>query len=356
MLRKTAVCLIILTGLLLMMLSTSRTCMQLISDRRNEQEAWWGVQKPIYGDLAHMAYLDDVDMFRSLRDYDFHRPADSVGKVDLYMQGDSYTWKVPDTAFAHLGQYKFGWRFRDDIIYKLDTDRRNILLIEIAERYVRSYFSNTDILQHVRAEQPLAAIPHSKYRRYAALSFPSMDWLFNPNINQNLEYNIFNYNFINPLRHLKAKMNYYCFNRASGDVVIADNKPQLFLKETVDGKRVENSYYPLQPGELQTIINNLNSIYDKYKADGFDNIYLSVIPNPVTIIQPAGYNGLIPALEGHASLKMKPLSIYKIYQATGGKVYRTGDTHWNNIGLQLWLAEVNKILAHEDLAATAAHP
>ena len=51
---------------------------------------------------------------------------------------------------------------------------------------------------------------------------------FNKNMNQNLQYNLFNYNFVFPMFESKALLNFYLFNRASGDVVISKNKKYLF--------------------------------------------------------------------------------------------------------------------------------
>jgi hypothetical protein len=356
MLRRIGLYIIIVFALGLMYISTSRTAMQYISERRNENPAWWGVHKPVEGDLVTMAYLEGLNKYNAPIDYKFTRPADSIGNIDFYTHGDSYIWKIPDTAFAHTHSYRFGWRYRSDIVYTLDTARRNILLIEVSERYARMYFSGTNIFNHVKkAEPPAAGILPKPKVHYASVADAEHTWIddfFNPNINQNLEYNLFNYNVINPIRRAKAELNYYLFGRASGDVVIADNGQHLFIKETQAGKRIENNNYPLQHGELNRIIYNLNKIYDHYKQDGFDEVYLSIIPNPATIVQPQGYNRLIPLVEQHPALKMKVLSVYELYQKQGSKIYRPGDTHWNNDGLQFWLKEVNDMLRKEDSSAT----
>lgn len=349
MIKKIASYILIASGLFLLGISTSTKCMEYISEKRNESEAWWGTHQSTDGDLVGMSYLDYIEQFRSKRDYAFTRPNyNGPTNVNFYAWGDSYIWKVPDTAYAGIKNYKFGWRYRDNIEYSLDTAQKNILLIEIAERYIRSYFVDTDMYNHVyakKAEQTAALTPFPP-KRYAAVTIPDVSDLFNPLINQNLEYNLFNYNFINPTRQYKASLNYYLFNRASGDVVIAENKQQLFLKETVLGDRPENIYHPVSNEEIRNIIGILNIFYDHYRRDGFDEVYLSLIPNPATIIQPEGYNDLIPRLQNDTSLKMPIIDIYSIYhrEQRKRKLYRPGDTHWYNEGLQVWLSEVNKML------------
>lgn len=352
MLRRIGLFILVILGLGLMYISTSRKAMQYISECRNENPAWWGVHKPVNGDLVTMAYLERLGTYNAPLDYKFTRPADSIGNIDFYVHGDSYIWKIPDTAFARTHSYRFGWRFRSDIFYDLDTTRRNILLVEVSERYARMYFAGTNIFNHVKkAEPPTASLLPATKVRLAGVAGGEPTWiddLFNPNINQNLEYNLFNYNFIDPIRSAKAELNYYVFGRASGDVVIADTGKHLLIKETIAGKRIENNNYPLQRGEFNRIISNLNKIYDHYRQEGFDEVYLSIIPNAATIVQPQGYNQLIPRIEQYPGLRIKPISVYEIYKQAGGKLYRPGDTHWNNTGLQLWLNEVNNMLRKED--------
>jgi hypothetical protein len=345
MLKKIARDLLIITGIGIMAISTSQSSMKWISEKRNDNEKWWGVHPVTQGDLVNMGYLQKVDKFLSPRDYAFEPSQYPSHKTDLIVYGDSYTFKIPGDAYSGVKNYKYGWRYNDKINYKLDSTQANVLIIEIAERYVRSFLNGTYIFDYLKKEEnttaTLVSFPH---KTYAALPLPDISELFNPNINQNLEYNLFNYNFINPVRHLKASLNYHLFSRASGDVVISNNRQQLFLKETVAGKRVENCYYPLQEGELQRIIETMNTLYEHYKADGFTEVYVSMIPNPSTILQPEGYNMLIPLIEHHPDLKMPIISVYDIYKNTHKKIYATGDTHWNNAGLQLWLNEVNKRL------------
>jgi len=66
---------------------------------------------------------------------------------------------------------------------------------------------------------------------------------------------------------------------------------------------------------MPLICNTLNSVYCYYKTKGFEEIYLAIIPNPVTMINPqlGNYNGLIPKLYAVDSLKMRIIDVYTIY-------------------------------------------
>jgi hypothetical protein len=347
--RKIIRDLLIVAGLLLMVVSSTPYLMEVVTDLRQDREEWWAMHKPVEGDLVAMACLGYVPKFLSPRDYAFVKhPVDSAN-TDLYLWGDSYTWKIPDSAYAAVNKFTFNWRIQGDMVYSLDTTRKNILLFEITERDLRSYFSNTDVFYHVRSQTPAsAAYIHADTQILnAGFNFPFAA-LLNKNISrkidQNLEFNLFNYNFIDPVRKAKAYMNYRLFHRASGDVTISKNGERLFLKPTVQGKRPENSYYPVSDEEIANMVTNINLIYEHYRQEGFSEVYLSVIPNPATILQPEGSNQLIPRLESYPALKISLISMYGLFRNETKNIYRPGDTHWNNAGLQIWLGEVNKML------------
>src|ERR1019366_9750435 len=97
------------------------------------------------------------------------------------------------------------------------------------------------------------------------------------------------YNFIIPVFEYKAALNYYLFNRASGDVVISNDRDFLFLNETVSGTDIGSSYITIPDTEITHLVDNFNIIYDHYLANGFKEVYLSIIPNSATIVQPEGY-------------------------------------------------------------------
>ena len=139
-------------------------------------------------------------------------------------------------------------------------------------------------------------------------------------------------------------INYYLFSRADGSVVISNDRNYLFFTETVVKDRNSGSYCPVGMDEIDGIVSNLNTIYDHYKAGGFNEVYLSIIPNPVTILQHTGYNNLIPLIQNHPKLKMKCIDSYSVFMNIPGDYYLRGDTHWNKNGKQTWIDLVNKTL------------
>jgi hypothetical protein len=289
-----------------------------------------------------MAYLDKEKEFYEAKDYRFSRPADT-GNIDLYVYGDSYVREVPDSAFGHLSHYHFARRDYEDLTYRLDPHKKNILIIEDAERFIRLYFKYFSIFDHVIKENPTSCSGPAK----TALLGIKSDFLFNPGINYNLEFNLFGYAFMDPVKLWKASATYRLFGRTCGDVVVSENGQYLFLRQTVEAHDPLSSYEPIGPQEFALLTSHLNTIYEHYKKEGFDEVYLSIIPNPVSILQPQYYNGLIPALQKEPTLQMPVIDVYSLFAGSPdpGRLYRVGDTHWNNNGLQVWIGLVNKLLS-----------
>jgi hypothetical protein len=377
MFQKIVRYIVIFLGLALLCCSTSRQFMEWVSQARDNFGPW-GTYQYSNGDLVSMSYLDFMDKFRMVRDFSTKKPpSDCAGKVNLYLSGDSYCRRLRDTSFACINEYHFHKRFDFELKYHLNLSQKNILIIEISERYFRSYFHDLRMFKEFyyadklsSVEQKSNALPPSlqatvmsplvtPHQPTLSALLPldaanatndfwktfSLDALFNKNINQNLQYNMFNYNCIFPMFASKALLNFYVFNRASGDVVISKNKQYLFLKETVMPTGKGSSFSPLPKEELDTLVNNINAVYDHYRKEGFNEVYLSVIPNAVTVEQPEGYNQLIPDFEKDMRLRMKLIDVYNIFTTHTDTVwYNAGDTHWNKTGTQRWLDLVNGIL------------
>lgn len=348
---------LIMFGLVVLWASTSRTAMQYISDNRDGTK-WWDTYPCKHGDLVSMSYLDFVKRFNPDPDTSIiRRPAyTGPGKTVLFLDGDSYTWywHLKDTNFAGVCEFHYIDRYHGGY-YHLDTTKRNVLLIEISERMFREYFSTTRMMDEVvdsAIRKKSIALTHglSQGQMQYASFLPGLQFndLFNKNINQNLQCNLFNYNFIIPMFEYKAALNYYLFNRASGDVVISKDRNFLFLRNTVSLTDISSSYGPLTADDITQFIEHLNTIYDHYKAAGFAEIYLSVIPNSATIMQPEGYNNLIPLIHNDPRFRMKTVDVFTAFRNSKEVLYHPGDTHWNKRGLMKWIATTNETLVRDE--------
>lgn len=348
MLKKVLRDILILFSMVVLWASTSRTAMKYITDKR-DNTTWWGTYQCLNGDLVSMSYLDMVDRFNRPNPRGGFKHPYFAGRRNtvLYMDGDSFTWHLHDSDLLGLDSFCYFQR-NHGLKYHLDTTKRNVLLIEVSERYLQSYFSGLQMFDEVvdttvkKKNISMHYVPANAGMSYASL-LPSISVadLFNKYINQNLQCNLFNYNFMMPMFESKAALNYYAFNRASGDVVISNDRKFLFYKETVSKTDIGSSYYPISGDVASHIVDILNSIYDHYKAAGFAEVYFSVIPNSATIMQPDGYNNLIPMVQNDPRLRMKIIDIYTVFKNSNDIFYLPGDTHWNHKGKQLWLDIVN---------------
>lgn len=347
----------LIAGVGVLYISTSRKMMGEISAARYSPPwgTWWRPHDVSGGDLVGMAYLERVDKFVDTVSDKFPVAEKGAGKIDLYIWGDSYTKNIPDSSFYGLNAYHFGRRSYGKLYFDLDTSKVNILIIELGERFVRPYFWGTEMLGDVMPADkktahnntPFFIAPLKQRNTIAAMPGFSIDSLFNPLINQNLEYNLFTYNFLTGVRNLKAELNYKLFNRASGDVVVSDDGEYLFYKETVQVNGFASGYLPLGDNDISYLISQVNILYDNYKAAGFDEVYLAMIPNTASMMQPKGYNYLVASMQdpnrGYP-LHMPVIDVYNHFVKDPHRYFKKGDTHWNSAGIALWIDNVNGIL------------
>ena len=319
--------------------------MNRITMKRTDLNGWFGTHHQSAGDLVSMSYLDQVNRFQEKDEEHFVKPVEDSGgrNIDLYIYGDSYLMSVPDSAFSSINSYHFGRRTYEDLNYSLDPHKKNILIIEFAERLTRNELRRLDIYNHLKKKEP----EHS-YQKLSPVPALNANMvvldIFSHEINHNLEFNLYGYRFWDEIKLAKVSFTYGFFKRAVGDVVISDDGNRLFLRQTMSPNDIESSYFPIDKKEMQKMIENIQFIYDHYKTEGFDEVYLSLIPNPVTILQPLHYNELIPELQKAARLKDVPvIDVYSIFSkdTDPGRLFRIGDTHWSNQGIQLWLDTVN---------------
>lgn len=346
--------LLILLGVFVICLSSSNEITEEIAAKRSQWNGSFGIHRSDAGDLVSMSYLDNVKQFWETFDYTFTRPTDTAQNrnVDLYVFGDSYLEHVPDTSFGSINAYHYARRSYSDLIYNLDPHKRNVLVFEYAERFARGDFNPSYLYEHVKKAQPastllLSANPVDKT---AGLGLPAMKF-FDKNVTRNLEFNIFGYRFWDNFKLTKASLNYHLFKRATGDAVVSRDGSRIFLRQTMLPNSILSSYTPFTQEQWQRLINDVDTIYEHYKAEGFDEIYLAIIPNPVTILQPDNcYNEMIPKLQAPGAVNgMKFIDVYGPYSSDSnpGRFYRVGDTHWSNNGIQVWLETVNKELKRQ---------
>lgn len=293
-----------------------------------------------YGDLYSNCFLPGYTdtAYIPLKEYETKH-----GKTDLYILHDSYlTDKLKKENF--IGVNKLVTEdYRDAEKYvTLDTSKTNILIIECSERTAEWRLTDTaTMFARIKAveEMPLNDVD---LKDESGISL--LDRCFNPNINQNLEFSLYDYEWFRPVKELKAQINFSLFGRMPKEVTVSTNKYYLLLSETVDPELYASSFKPLNSSYEDWVIYMINVVYDHYKSQGFDEVYFSIIPNPVSIVdaQRMPYNHKIEVLENHPSLYAPYISMYFPFKNSYERIYRRDDSHWNGNGIQVWVDEVNK--------------
>lgn len=320
--------------------------MRKLAPLRYELKGALGADNYKYGDLYGFSYLP---LFKV--NYTIIPPPVQLEKnknINFYCICDSYIFGYPigDSLLYGVNRYiQSRWFFDEVINEEIDTTKTNFLMIEMAERNTRFFLSDSsDIYSKlIPANYPV----NNNSVSYKKDLKQNVEKVFsNTFINKNLEFNIFDYSFLTPLKEFKASMNYELFNRYNTDVVMSGNKRFLFYKPTVDTTTKESSFKYLSEKECSDMTSHLNSIYEYYHRRGFKYIYFSIIPNPVSLIEPSysKYNELITKIQNDPNLKVPFLDAQSILSNDPEKFYKKSDTHWNSYGFNMWLNKLNEIL------------
>jgi hypothetical protein len=322
--------------------------MYKISDFRFDMD--WFSADTKFGDLYNFSYNTKIKVpIQKIRLQKFSNK--NIKKVNLYMSCDSYigisktSW-VPESLqpnnFKNIDHLEFYRRSIERGFIKLDTNQKNILIFEVVERNLRDMVADTNYFWNERNNLDFNQSEHEKY---LSKTPGFVDFLFNKKINQNLEFNLFSNPFFRIFKEWKAYINTTIFQKKN-DAVVSSNGKYMFYAPTIDTTLKTSSFNAISDNELKKIITNMNSIFSKYQKFGFDEVYISIIPNPVTIIEPKMfvYNELISKIQNNRNFKIPYIDCLNVFKNTDYQIFLNSDSHWNEKGMQLWINEVNKIL------------
>lgn len=322
-----------------------------------------------YGDLYRLSYLKKFkgNLEKPVeRKFKNHKEVNS--NTNLYILGDSFTIeeRINKNDF-NVNQYKqVHWINNENI--RLDKTKKNILLIETIERYFGERFSES--VHNIELERnevkPINPSPIRKMKYIGKIVnflttnfasefqiiknkisyFRNSQFPTSSNIEKRLEIILFSYDFILPIRELKASLNYEFFGRVEKQVLISKNLKHQFFYQEADSTNKYSSFYPVSQLDIDTYIGYLNETKKYYQQLGFSEVYLSIIPNRVSLLAPESgtYNHLIERIQNSPNLKMKNLDIFHIYQKNPEMYFSKSDTHWTPEGRNEWLKMVNSEL------------
>ncbi len=297
------------------------------------------------GDLYHLSYLAQ---FKEKLPICNSSIKDSVAQnVNLYVIGDSFTeeQKVRNTDINASKYLNVHWNSQVEI--ELDTSKRNILILETVERTFRNHFSEE--VTNFKFDSKYKSELNNTWKRklkdkideIITFIFPEKD-----SIEQRFEASLFSYDFILRFREIKAQINHNFFGRIEKKVVLSKDKNHIFFSEEALPTDSRSAFYPLLDSEKDSLILSINLTREKYLKAGFDEVYLSIIPNKVSVLSPdlGTYNHLIERVQNDSKLMIPVIDTYSEFKKKPSKYYLKSDSHWTCEGRNLWLNKVNKIL------------
>ena len=300
-------------------------------------------EKYRYGDLFGISFLSNFKIPTKLSEP--LAVGDGVKNINLYALGDSYIAdKIQTKNFIGVDSLFFcDWKDSSKNL-QLNHSKKNVLVIETTERTFLYKFSDDKKLK-------FPFIPG--YENFSSLRNKGIgEYLFDKQINDNLEFAMFDNPWFTYAKQLRADINYSLFNKLPPVVIVSDDGKNIFLTSTVDSNFImpteSSSFKTISDSILQNCIKNCNLLRHYYINLGFSDVYISIIPNPVSVygFSSYRYNNLLPRIEGSSSRNFKTINVYPYFKINRDKVYLRADTHWSSYGLQYWINTVNFQLAH----------
>ncbi len=325
-----------------------------------------------YGDLYRLSNLpgfkEGYDNYNRRCEIPIQKNVDT----DLYVIGDSFleqiTYLLPEAV--HRFEYAHWNEFRD---VTLDTTKRNILVLETVERSVALRFGriNDNFIVHspppamgpgaaapgaaapagessgelpagpsVTAGEKAPARPLREVLKEQALKLIMKDF------DQRVEDVLLSGDPILKIKEAKAEFNLRVFDRVNENVVLSRDRSALFFKDEALEKNESSAFAPVSGDKLRTAVQYVNETRRKYLAEGFDEVYLAVIPNKVTIMDPeiGTYNRLLEMVCRHPELEAPVIDVYPEFRSAGSPVYLRSDSHWNCHGIAIWINKLSGIL------------
>jgi len=291
-----------------------------------------------YGDLYRMSNL--AQFKASLEQCTVPKNL-QTGNTSLMIMGDSFTEKerIEKNHFVGLSNYN-RYFITDTIKANLDTSKRNVLIIETVERHFRERFANP--FTNLKLIKNQIVLEKTNERNLK-------ERLLNYNIPYNTERHesiLFSSDFFITFKEWKAWLSWKLFNRLDQKVLLSNDEKYLLYQLDAQPSGINSCFDKISEEEIKLLVDNLNKTYQRYKKAGFDEVYLSIIPNKTSILGTdlGEYNHLIERIQKHSALEMPFFDIYTPYHNSNKVFYERGDSHWNCEGKQIWLDLVNSKL------------
>jgi hypothetical protein len=290
-----------------------------------------------FGDLYRLSALPTFKQLK-VECASENRSSDTAS-THLYLIGDSFSepQRLSQSDFRVSHFQRVAWDYQQRA--QLDPNKRNVLLIESVERHIREHFTRPVHEFIVETDTSRTPTPKLPLRQRISNEFHRSD------VEERLESALFSHDWAFWFKELKARLTLNWFNRESSGVSLSKDHHHVFLRSDTDTTKVLNSSFArVADAEVSLVVDSLNAVADRYQRQGFDAVYLSIIPNKASILEPdrGYYNHLIERIQSHPKLRVPVIDTYGAYKGGATSPYLESDTHWNCEGRALWLRLVQE--------------
>ena len=359
--RKLLAYIVLVTFLAVFIVASSHELNNKVHEYKIYTKSILRSDKERYGDLYDMSYLSAYKDLNHNKHQIKYPDCTLPKKTDLYVFADSYVWPFFDNEKYYCGVDKLTyWRLgsRSLARVKPDPTKKNILLMEFSERNLRYILDDASFVDEMlkAIQNTLPSEPATTLVNKESLKDKVFKSVFNKNINTNLEGLIWGIPAVSAIKEFKADVNYKLFGSTNYYVTPSKKIRQLYFTYTIDTTENMSSFKPVTKEEIDNIVIQLNRLYDAGKMAGFKNIYLTIVPNPVSVLEPDyngfTYNKLLERVQQSPDLKITFIDLMNDFARLKQKVYSQTDSHWNWTGAYLWLDKFNDALlkANSDTA------
>jgi len=271
------------------------------------------------------------------------RPGYRSQGVDLYTIGDSFT--TMDTSFYAGRRNHHIWLGTEVDTITLDPQVRSILVIEVIERTIqerlREHYAELYIHRGFQIRGKNAAVarvtPETRGNFW--------ENTLNREINQRLEFMLFNSDLALKCKEMKAGLMLSWFGRTHPGSLISRDRRFLFYEVEASRQSGLSPFIPLTDADIDSVALNMNRIRAHYLNAGFAEVYFCLIPNKVTVCEPARHphNNQIQRIEQNPRLTTPVLKLHN-QLLRHPEWFHKSDGHWNASGKRLWLKYVNEMV------------
>jgi hypothetical protein len=310
----------------------------------------WGLTKDSYryGDLYRLSNLAQFKQATEAcpKKFTGNRTKHNTA---LYIIGDSFTEKERINAddFNTNGYLRIHWN--DSLNISLDTTKRNILVLQTVERHFREHFAGPVHPFTVENEKRPASTAQEAKEIQVSDFFLELYNEAEQTLKESeeaLTSFLFSGDVFLRFKEWKAAINLNWFGRHNDQVALSPDKKNILFCWDTDSTRITSSFKYLPDNELQKLIQQVNQAKNYYKKQGFDEVYLSIIPNKTSIVAPemGKYNHLVERVQTHPLLKIPFIDTWTPFSQHSREVYGLSDTHWNCTGQAIWLEKINETI------------